>query len=219
MPLSAGCLSCEGPIVTFVRPPCRLLTIAQPDRAAAHHHKAISVLSCPQLPTVGSPELRPLKQDSERCERGIAALLTPVRHCRCASCILQIMTLLCAEWQEVGRLGAGMCFGELALLSSEPRPATVKAVSNTDLLALSRTDFQRLLGPLQNLLTDHAAKYCPTTTVSQVPAWSCCLMIHAMLLCWPILAIVGLALQNCLPSLVLGRGRMGLGSQPWVLLP
>ena len=61
-----------------------------------------------------------------------------------------------------------MYFGELALLRNEPRATTVKALTTVDLLGLSRNDFARLLGPLQDILAEHAAKYCPVSSAQQV---------------------------------------------------
>ena len=61
-----------------------------------------------------------------------------------------------------------MYFGELALLRKGPRAASVKALCQVDLLALSQEEFQRLLGPLQALLVGHAAKYCPTSVAHKV---------------------------------------------------
>jgi CRP-like cAMP-binding protein len=42
-------------------------------------------------------------------------------------------------------LGAGQVFGEMALLESAPRSATVVTLSAVELLVISRSDFQRLL--------------------------------------------------------------------------
>lgn len=42
-------------------------------------------------------------------------------------------------------LGAGDCFGETALLSDEPRNATVKASASVDLLSINRGDFNALM--------------------------------------------------------------------------
>ena len=49
-----------------------------------------------------------------------------------------------------------------------------QAATSVDLLALSRADFQRLLGPLQDLLTTNASKYAPLTATSQKQqVWAC----------------------------------------------
>lgn len=45
----------------------------------------------------------------------------------------------------------GGCFGELALLRSDVRAATVKATSDSTVLTLSRDQFTRLLGNLTQL--------------------------------------------------------------------
>jgi CRP-like cAMP-binding protein len=47
--------------------------------------------------------------------------------------------------REVGRLGDGAFFGEIALLTSQPRGATIRASSSARLLALRRDDLARLL--------------------------------------------------------------------------
>jgi CRP-like cAMP-binding protein len=50
--------------------------------------------------------------------------------------------------KEVARLGPGDCFGELALLEQTPRTATVRAVTETVALTLSREDFAKVRGTL-----------------------------------------------------------------------
>ena len=52
-----------------------------------------------------------------------------------------------------------MYFGELALLRSEPRAATVTALTDCDLLELGRADFMALMGPLAEALEAHTARY------------------------------------------------------------
>jgi putative ABC transport system ATP-binding protein len=47
--------------------------------------------------------------------------------------------------RELAVLGAGEIFGETALLTDEPRNATVRAVEDTDTFVLSRTDFRAAL--------------------------------------------------------------------------
>jgi CRP-like cAMP-binding protein len=45
----------------------------------------------------------------------------------------------------VATLREGDCFGEMALLLSEPRTATVRAATTCDLLVLGKADFSRIL--------------------------------------------------------------------------
>ena len=57
------------------------------------------------------------------------------------------------EEKIVSRLGPGSYFGELALLSGKPRAATVVTTEDkTVLLSLDRNQFNRVLGPLRELL-------------------------------------------------------------------
>ena len=46
---------------------------------------------------------------------------------------------------EINRLGEGDFFGELALVTGEPRKASVVATNSVELYALGRQDFQRVL--------------------------------------------------------------------------
>lgn len=47
--------------------------------------------------------------------------------------------------KEIARLGPGDYFGEMALISREPRSATVVATEDTDAFLLFESDFRRLL--------------------------------------------------------------------------
>jgi len=56
-------------------------------------------------------------------------------------------------------LKEGDYFGELALLNNEPRAASVTAKSEVKLLTLDRRAFNRLLGPLRDMLLGEANRY------------------------------------------------------------
>ncbi|KAA1120179.1 hypothetical protein PGT21_037236 [Puccinia graminis f. sp. tritici] len=66
------------------------------------------------------------------------------------------------EEELVGILGKGDHFGELALLNSAPRAATVRVAKGTGRLrvaALGEKAFTRLLGPVIDILSRHAASH------------------------------------------------------------
>jgi cAMP-dependent protein kinase regulator len=51
------------------------------------------------------------------------------------------------------KLGAGDYFGERALMTNEPRAATVRADTKVTVMALDKVAFHKLLGPLQEVCT------------------------------------------------------------------
>ena len=53
--------------------------------------------------------------------------------------------------KKVVRLKAGDSFGELALLVSKPRSATVKAAEDTDLATLNKEQFINIMGKVQEI--------------------------------------------------------------------
>jgi cAMP-dependent protein kinase regulator len=60
----------------------------------------------------------------------------------------------------VGRLLAGSYFGERALLTQEPRAATVRSSSDdTQCAVIDRATFERLCGPLRSLMQRHIDTY------------------------------------------------------------
>lgn len=63
------------------------------------------------------------------------------------------------EEKEVAKLTEGMYFGEIALLTSKPRQATVKASGSLTVLAIARATFSRVLGPLDDIMKRNMEEY------------------------------------------------------------
>jgi len=61
--------------------------------------------------------------------------------------------------KEVLALSEGAYFGEIALLTSKPRQATVVAKEDTVCLSLDRKTFKRVMGPLTTILQRNMDKY------------------------------------------------------------
>jgi cAMP-dependent protein kinase regulator len=64
-----------------------------------------------------------------------------------------------AKKQKVLDYKAGDYFGELALLNSKPRAASIKATSKLKLMSIDKASFKRLLGPLEEILKRNMQKY------------------------------------------------------------
>lgn len=60
---------------------------------------------------------------------------------------------------EVGRLGRSDYFGEVALLLDRPRAATVVAHGPLRCVKLDRRRFERVMGPVADILKRNIAKY------------------------------------------------------------
>lgn len=60
---------------------------------------------------------------------------------------------------EVARLSSGSYFGEIALLTTKPRQATVTADGNLKCLTVNRRTFSRVMGPLQDILMRNIEEY------------------------------------------------------------
>ncbi|KAI8831266.1 cyclic nucleotide-binding-like protein [Chytridium lagenaria] len=61
--------------------------------------------------------------------------------------------------RELPGLGRGSYFGELALLTNQPRKATVSAIGRLKLATLGKKAFVRLLGPVVNIIKRNADNY------------------------------------------------------------
>ena len=66
---------------------------------------------------------------------------------------------------EVGRLGKGDYFGEMALLKKQPRAANIIAHGYVSCVALSEKDFNFLMGPCEDLLKRNMQSY---KTIGQI---------------------------------------------------
>ena len=75
------------------------------------------------------------------------------------------------EQGEVATLSDGAFFGEMALLSDEPRAATITALTTVLCLVLERATFTKLLGPLRALLDATAEKRADAITKKSTARW------------------------------------------------
>merc|ERR1712232_925284 len=74
----------------------------------------------------------------------------------------EVMATKVTEGQEPQNFShkAGDYFGELAMLKSQPRAATVKATSDeVQLLSMDRASFKRLMGPVEAFLERASSRY------------------------------------------------------------
>lgn len=60
---------------------------------------------------------------------------------------------------EVSKLGPSDYFGEIALLFDRPRAATVKAKGPLKCVKMDRYRFERVLGPISDILKRNVAQY------------------------------------------------------------
>ena len=63
------------------------------------------------------------------------------------------------DGKEVLQLDTGCYFGEIALITNQNRQASVKALEDTILLKLGRKTFQRVMGPLTEILKRNLSHY------------------------------------------------------------
>ena len=63
------------------------------------------------------------------------------------------------EDKSVAKLETGHYFGEIALLTSKPRQATVKAAGDLKVLAIDRATFTRVMGPLDDIMKRNMGEY------------------------------------------------------------
>lgn len=63
------------------------------------------------------------------------------------------------EEKKVATLTTGMYFGEISLLTSKPRQATVRAEGALSVLALDRCTFTRVLGSLDEIMKRNMEEY------------------------------------------------------------
>jgi len=68
-----------------------------------------------------------------------------------SSGIVRVWVKTADDEQEYVRLREGDLFGELALLRNAPRAASVTAVTQVEVLCLTRNQFERILGPMTDL--------------------------------------------------------------------
>ncbi len=70
------------------------------------------------------------------------------------------------ESVEVSRLGPSDYFGEISLLFDRPRAATVIAIGSLKCVKLDRKRFERVLGPVSEILKRNIARYTSFVSLS-----------------------------------------------------
>lgn len=85
-----------------------------------------------------------------RCERGCVSV---------QGAAVALQRSKSDEEVEVGRMHEGQYFGERALLTNEPRAATVRAVGTLKVAAMARDAFERLLGELKDVMHRQLSSY------------------------------------------------------------
>ncbi len=71
---------------------------------------------------------------------------------------------------EVDTLGPGNYFGEIALLCNRPRVATVVAKGTLKCVKMDRARFERVLGPIQDILKRNIPRYNSVIRLDQLRA-------------------------------------------------
>ncbi|CAF4652423.1 unnamed protein product, partial [Rotaria sp. Silwood1] len=71
---------------------------------------------------------------------------------------------------EVDTLGPGNYFGEIALLCNRPRVATVIAKGTLKCVKMDRARFERVLGPIQDILKRNIPRYNSVIRLDQLRA-------------------------------------------------
>jgi len=61
--------------------------------------------------------------------------------------------------EQVGKLTSSQYFGEIALLTNRPRSATITSVGTTKCVYLDRDSFNRVLGPIEEILRRNMEMY------------------------------------------------------------
>jgi len=70
--------------------------------------------------------------------------------------------------REVANLTPGNYFGEIALLTSKPRQATVKAAGALKVLSIDKATFVRIMGPLDSILKRNMDQYTKYTAAHMI---------------------------------------------------
>jgi CRP-like cAMP-binding protein len=65
--------------------------------------------------------------------------------------VVEVSKSVSGESLVLARLADGSVFGEMALVSNEPRSATVRALSHVDLLELTRSDLEKQAGQVESI--------------------------------------------------------------------
>jgi CRP-like cAMP-binding protein len=77
--------------------------------------------------------------------------------------------------REIACLGPGDCFGEMALLTGEPGSANIEAMTNLNLLRLSKESFDQLIRKHQSLGVNLAGLLASRLSLTYYAVLCCCI--------------------------------------------
>ncbi len=131
-----------------IRYPSRFLEYALNRKRQAAGEKIALLAQCDLLRHLAAEDIEPLVDRVEQRRAGSGDVIFRAGDAGDALYIVAggSVEVLKDDGSLIAELGTGQAFGEMALLSSGKRTATVRAKTDSDLLTIAKNDFDKLLG-------------------------------------------------------------------------